>query len=103
MAAAPLLPSILMITWMQDFSEPLGQIGRPQNFRQEQNRPARVFMLRDIEKRTLKDRIGRKLFGTGKKPGVNFRVNGAQFRLQPRSVTFGIVYQKTWIDAEESR
>src|SRR6266853_5813076 len=103
MAAAPLLPSILMITWMQDFSEPLGQIGRPQNFRQEQHRPARIFMFRDGLERALQGRIGRELFGAGKKPGVNFRVNGAQVRLQPRSVTFGIVYQKTWIDAKESR
>ncbi len=37
---ADFLPPVLMIARMQDFSEALGQIGRPENLRQEQNRPA---------------------------------------------------------------
>src|SRR5438128_2051690 len=60
-------------------------------------------MLRDDQKRTLKRWISRKLFGASKKPGVNLRVNGTQFRLQARRVTFRIIHQKAWIDAEESR
>jgi hypothetical protein len=36
---AALLSPVLMIARMQDFSEALGQIGRPENFRQEQNGP----------------------------------------------------------------
>ena len=100
---AALLSPVLMIAVVQDFSEALGQIGRPENFRQEQHRPARVFMLRDIEKRTLKERIGRKLFGTGKKPGIDFRVDRTQFRLKSRGIALRIVHQETWIDAEESR
>ena len=59
-------------------------------------------MLRDGEKRTLKDRIGRELFGAGKKPGINFRVDRTQFRLKSRRITLRIVHQKTWIHAEES-
>src|SRR5258707_12683984 len=51
----------------------------------------------------LQRRIGRELFGAGEKPGIDFRVDSAQFRLQPRRVAFGVVDQKTWIDAEESR
>src|SRR5260370_2500105 len=103
MPAAPPLPSILMITRVQDFSETFGQIGRPENFRQEQNRPTRILMLRDRLECVLQRRIRCELFGAGKKPGINFRVDGAQFRLQPRRVAFGVVHQKTWIDAEESR
>ncbi len=60
-------------------------------------------MLRDGKKRTLKDRIGRELLGAGKKPGIDFRVHGTQFRLQSRRIALRIVHQKTWIDAEESR
>src|SRR5260370_2164825 len=103
MPAAPPLPSILMITRVQDFSETFGQIGRRENFRQEQNRPARILMLRDRLECVLQSRISRELFGAGKKPGIDLRVDGAQFRLQPRRVAFGVVHQETWIDAEESR
>jgi len=35
-----LVPSVLMIAVVQDLSETLGQVGRPKNLRQEQNRPA---------------------------------------------------------------
>src|SRR5216684_8001445 len=59
-------------------------------------------MLRDDQKRTLKRRIGRDLFGAGKKPGINFRVNGTQFRLQARRVAFRVIHEKAGIDAEES-
>ena len=58
-------------------------------------------MFRDDQERTLERRIGCELFGTGKEPGVDLRVNGAQFGLQARRVAFGIVHQKSWIDAEE--
>src|SRR5713226_6569729 len=100
---AALLPPVLMIGRMHDFSEALGQIGRPENFRQEQNGPARIFMLGDGQKSALKRRIRRELFGAGKKPGIDFRVDRTQFRLQPRRIAFRVVHQKTWIDAEESR
>src|SRR5258708_3699488 len=100
---AALLPPVLMIGRMHDFSEALGQIGRPENFRQEQNGPARVFMFRDGQKSALKRRIRRELFGAGKKPGIDFRVDRPQFRLQPRRIAFRVVHQKTWIDTEESR
>ncbi len=60
-------------------------------------------MLRDSEKRTLKDRIGRELLGAGKKPGIDFRIDRTQFRLKSRRVALRIVHQKSWIDAEESR
>src|SRR5437879_8271244 len=60
-------------------------------------------MLRDGQKRALKRRIGRKLFGAGKKPGIDFRVNGTQFRLQARRVAFWVIHEKAWIDAEEPR
>src|SRR5260370_24476947 len=103
MPAAPPLPSILMISRVQDCSEGFGQRGRPENFRQEQNRPARILMLRDRLECVLQSRISRELFGAGKKPGIDLRVDGAQFRLQPRRVAFGVVHQETWIDAEESR
>jgi len=33
-------------------------------------------VLRDDQKCTLKRRIRRELFGAGKKPGIDFRVNG---------------------------
>ena len=42
-----LLSSVVMIARMQDFSEALGQVRSSENLRQEQNRPARVFVLRD--------------------------------------------------------
>jgi hypothetical protein len=100
---AALLSPVLMIARMHDFSEALGQIGRPENFRQEQNGPARVFMLRDGQECTLKRRIRRKLFGAGKKPGIDFRVDRTQFRLKTWRVTFRVVHEKTWIDTEESR
>src|ERR1700694_2177194 len=100
---AALLSPILMIAVVQYFSEALGQIGRPENFRQEQNRPAGVFMLRDCQKCTLKRRIGRELFGAGIKPGIDFRFDRAQFRLKTRRIAFRVVHQKSWIDAEESR
>ena len=103
MAAAPLLSSVLMIARTQNFSEAFSQIGRPENFRQEQNRPARIFMFRDRLECVLQRRISRELFGAGKKPGIDFRVDSAQFRLQPRRVAFRVVHQETWIDAEESR
>ena len=103
MPAAPPLPSILMITRVQDFSETFGQIGRPENFRQEQNRPARILMLRDGLECVLQRRISRELFSPGKEPGVNFRVDGAQFRLQPRRVALGIVHQVPGMDLEETR
>ena len=45
---------VSMIAWMQDFSQALGQVWRPENLRQEQNRPARVFVLRDSQERALK-------------------------------------------------
>src|SRR5258705_9413564 len=102
MTAALLCP-VLMIARMQDFSEALGQIRRPENFRQEQNRPARVFMLRDGQKCMLKHRIGRELFSARKKPGIDFRVDRTQFRLKSRRIALRIVDQETWIDAEESR
>ncbi len=101
--AAALLSPILLIAVMQDFSEALSQVGCPKNFRQEQNRPARVFMFRDCQKCALKDGISSELFGAGKKPGINFRVDGTQFRLQSRRIAFRVVHQKTWIDAEEPR
>src|SRR5258708_10056103 len=100
---AALLSPVLMIARMHDFSEALGQIGRPENFRQEQNGPARVFMLGDGQKSALKRRIRRELFGAGKKPGIDFRVDRPQFRLKPRRIAFRVVHQKTWIDTEESR
>jgi len=37
---AALLSPVLMIAVVQNFSEALGQIRRPENFRQEQNGPA---------------------------------------------------------------
>ena len=94
---------VSMIAWMQDFSQALGQVWRPENLRQEQNRTARILMLRDRLECLLQRRISRELFGAGKKPGINFRVDSAQFRLQSRRVAFRVVHQKTWIDAEESR
>src|SRR5258708_5066220 len=102
MAAARLSP-VLMIAWMQNFSEALGQVRCPENFRQKQNRPARVFMLRDGQKCALKHGISRELFGAGKKPGIDFRVDRAQFRLKTWRIAFRVVHQKTWINAEESR
>src|ERR1700704_381681 len=60
-------------------------------------------MLRDGQQRTLKHRNGRELFGAGKKPGIDFCVDGAQFRLQAWRVAFWIVHQKAWINSEESR
>ncbi len=102
MTAALLFP-VLMIALVQDFPEALGQIGRPEDLRQEQNRPARVFMLRDDQKCALKHRIGRELFGAGIKPGIDFRVDRAQFRLKTWRIAFRVVHQKSWIDAEESR
>src|ERR1700682_4063142 len=102
MTAALLFP-VLMIARMQDFSEALGQIGRPENFRQEQNRPTRVFVFRDGEKCTLKHRISGELFGAGIKPGIDFRFDRAQFRLKTWRIAFRVVHQKSWIDAEESR
>src|SRR5258708_4373454 len=59
-------------------------------------------MLRDGQKRTLKHRIRRELFGAGKKPGIDLRVDGTQFRLEPRRIAFRVVHEKSWIDAEES-
>jgi len=100
---AALLSPVLMIGRMHDFSEALGQIGRPENFRQEQNGPARVFMFRDGQKSALKRRIRRELFGAGEKPGIDFRVDRTQFRLKPGRIPFRVVHQKTRIDAEESR
>src|SRR6267378_1225251 len=99
---AALLSSVVMIARVQNLSEALGQVGRTENFRQEQNRPARVFVLRDDQKCTLKRRIRRELFGAGKKPGIDFRVNRTQFRLQARRVAFRVIHEKAGIDAEES-
>src|ERR1700686_3951394 len=100
---AALLSRVLMIAVVQYFSEALGQIGRPENLGQEQNRPARVFMLRDGQKCALKNRISRELFGAGIKPGIDFRFDRAQFRLKTWRIAFRVVHQKSWIDAEESR
>src|SRR6266481_176184 len=102
MTTALLFP-VLMIALVQDFPEALGQIGRAEDLRQEQNRPARVFMLRDGQKRALKHRISRELFGAGIKPGIDLRLDRAQFRLKSWRIAFRVVYQKTWIDPEESR
>src|SRR5258708_33559515 len=60
-------------------------------------------MFRNGQKPALKRRISCELFGAGKKPGIHFRVDSAQFRLQPRRVASRVVHQKTRIDAEESR
>ena len=60
-------------------------------------------MFRDGEKRLLQSWISRELLGSGEKPGIDFRVNGPQLRLEPRGVAFRIVHQKSWIHAEESR
>src|SRR6266576_7358153 len=98
-----LVPSVLMIPVVQDLSETLGQVRRPKNLRQEQNRPARVFVLRDSQERTLKNWVGRELFCACKKPRIDLCVYGAQLRLQARRVAFRVVHQKAWIDAEESR
>ncbi len=94
---------VSMIAWMQDFSQALGQVWRPENLRQEQNRPARVFVLRDSQERALKHWVGRELFCACKKPRIDLCVYGAQLRLQARRVAFRVVHQKAWIDAEESR
>ena len=102
MAADPLLTSIMMIAMVQNFSETLGQVRRSDNFRQEQNRAARIFVLRDGQKRALESRIGRELFGAGKKPGINLCVNGAQFGLKPRRVAFRVIHQKSRVNAEET-
>src|SRR5260370_10316359 len=100
---AALLSPVLMTAVVQNFPEALGQVRCPENFCQKQNGPARVFMFRDGQQSALKRRIGRELFGAGKKPGIDFRVDRTQFRLQPRRIAFRVVHQKTWIDAEESR
>src|SRR6266566_2533069 len=94
---------VSMIAWMQDFSQALGQVWRPENLRQEQNRPARVFVLRDSQECALKHWVGRELFCACKKPRIDLCVYGAQLRLQARRVAFRVVHQKAWIDAEESR
>ena len=60
-------------------------------------------MLSDGQESALENGVCCELFSAGKKPGIHFRVNGAQFRLQARCVTLRVVHQKTWIDAEESR
>src|SRR6266436_7268569 len=60
-------------------------------------------MLSDGQESALENGVCCELFSAGKKPGIHFRVNCAQFRLQARCVTLRIVHQKTWIDAEESR
>ncbi len=60
-------------------------------------------MLGDDQKRPLKRRISRELFGARKKPGIDFRVDGAQFGLQARRVAFRVVHKKARIDAEEPR
>src|SRR5437879_5815788 len=98
-----LVPSVLMIPVVQNLPETLGKVRRPENLRQEQNRPPRVLVLRDGQERTLKNRIGRELFGAGKKPGIDLRVDSAQLRLQTRRVAFRVVHQKAWVDAKESR
>jgi len=98
-----LMSPILMIARMQDFSESRGQVWRPENLRQEQNCPARVFVLGDGLERALKHWVGRELFGASKKPRIDLCVYGAQLRLQARRVAFRIVHQKAWIDAEKSR
>src|SRR2546430_12076390 len=98
-----LLSSVVMIARMQDFSEALGQVRSSENLRQEQNRPARVLVLRDGQERMLKNGIGRELFGAGKKPGINFCVDGTQLVLKPRRVAFRVVHQKARVDAKESR
>ena len=60
-------------------------------------------MLGDGQKCTLQHRIRRELFGAGKEPGIDFRVDGPQFRLQPGRIAFRVVHQETWVNAEESR
>src|SRR5260370_14464617 len=60
-------------------------------------------MFRDGQQPALKRGIRRELFGAGKKPGIDLRVDRPQFRLKPRRIPFRVVHQKTWIDAEESR
>jgi len=51
-------------------------------------------MLRDGQKRALKRRIGRKLFGAGKKPGIDFRVNGTAISIASRRVAFWVIHEK---------
>src|SRR3989442_12701386 len=98
-----LVPSVLMTAGMQNFTQAFGQVRRPENLCQEQNRAARVLVLRDGQEHTLKHWIGRELFGTGKKPRIDLRVDGPEFRLQARRVAFRVIHQEARIDTEESR
>src|SRR4029077_15485680 len=51
------LPTPLMLTRMQTSPEPIRQTGRAKNLRQEQKRPARIFVFRNHQKTAAKLRI----------------------------------------------
>src|ERR1700722_5036511 len=97
------MSTALMFGRMHSPPEPLGKTRRAKNLRKEQERPARIFILRNRQKAAAEFRVGGKLFGGGVKPGVNLGVDDAQRRLQLWRVAFRIVHQKTWINAEEPR
>src|SRR5258708_26744136 len=63
----------------------------------------RFFVFSIGQESALKNGVCGELLSAGKKPGIDFRVNSAQFRLQPWRVTLRGVHQKSGIDAEESR
>jgi hypothetical protein len=96
------MSTALLLGRMQNFPEPLGKSGRAKNFRKEQKRPARIFVLRDRQEAAAKLRISGKLFGGSEKPGVNLGVNDTQRGLQLRRIAFRVVHQKTRIDAKET-
>ena len=97
------MATALLLARMQNFPETIRQTRRTKNFREKQERAARIFMLCDGQEATAKLRVGGKLFGAGEEPGIDLGIDGAERRLQLWRVALRVVHQKTGVDTEETR
>src|SRR5580704_5546811 len=88
---------------MQNLLEAIRQTGRAKDLCEQQERAARVFVLRDDQKATAKLRISGKLFRAGVEPGIDLRVDRPQRGLQLWRVAFRIIDQESRVDAKELR
>jgi hypothetical protein len=97
------MTTVRMLARMQNLPETICQTGRAKNLGEEQQRPARIFVLRDGQKPTAKLRISGKLFRAGVQPGINLGVDSPERGLQLGRVAFRIIDQESGIHAEELR
>ena len=73
----------------QDFAEALGKTGRAKNFSKEEQRGARVFLLRNGAQGMGEFGVRAELIGTGEEPGIHTGVGHAQFGLQFAGIAWG--------------